>query len=195
MNLILGISNTFTVVNLLTHAYVRSLVLAFELHFLYPKDEGRWLLRNAGIYQTTWRNLLEDHHPKHYLLYTTVSHMRRQINMKTDSNFVITIAVARWVVAHETTGRDVGWWTLPASRPVDCLVFHRRIIPWKSVIVCHHLEATRDGIQVQHGVICISVTVVVNPDVACYSCQEVRSNFLIVDEDFHKFISYFQTSS
>jgi hypothetical protein len=114
--------------------------------------------------------------------------------MKSDSHHAVTIAVARWIIAHETTGRNVGWWTLPASRPVDCLVFDRRIIARQSVIVCHHLEAARDGVQVQHGVVCVTVAIVVNPHVACYSCQAVRRNFLIIDDDCLKYISYLETS-
>ena len=116
-------------------------------------------------------------------------------NMKSYSDYAITITVARRIIAHETTGRNVGWWALPASRPVDCLVFDRRIVTWQPIIVRHHFEAARDGIQVQHGVICIPVAVVINPHVACYSCQAVRRNFLMVDDDFPIFISYWQTST
>jgi hypothetical protein len=83
--------------------------------------------------------------------------------------------VAGWVIAHEATGRDVGWRPLPAAGPVDSLVFHRRVVAREPVVVRHYLEATSDGVQVQHRVIRVPVTTVVNPHVTCYPCQQSGS--------------------
>lgn len=80
-----------------------------------------------------------------------------------------------WVIAHEATGRDVGWGPFPAPGPVDSLVFYRRVVARQPIVVRHYLEAASNWIQVEDRVIGIPISAVVDPHVTCYPCAQSQT--------------------